>query len=137
MKIIIKFDEVRSFSVELGKIDEKKDTRAEFDGYRESNRIYRYYFIYKMIPENEGFLAYMSNDANNTKIEDVQFVTKNRGIFSLVLLKSRNKYELDNLIDQHVEDMQSIYDNKIVQHSMKVYVHLTEDQEEFFEFLRK
>ena len=137
MKINLKFDEARSFSVELGKIEEKKVARSEFDGIRESNRIYRYYFIYKMNPENEGFLAYMSNDANNTEIEDVQFVRRNSGIFSLILLKSRNKYELDNLIDQHVEDMQSIFDNKIVQHSMKVDVCLTEDQEEFFEFLRK
>ena len=133
MKVRIVFDEITEFNIELFKITEKKLENYVFDGVRDNNRTYKYYFLFR--EETGEFVDELRGIAENVSIKDYHIVSINSGIYCLVQLKGSNKYELDYIIDNYVDEHRSIYKNNIVQKSMKFELHLQDDKTELLGFL--
>lgn len=135
MRVKIQFDKSIEINIDLLKVTEEKLDRFVDDGVRESNRIYKFGFIYEIGPSNYEYLYLLTNMCHYNIIKDYQLVSDKGKVYCLILLSGSNKYELDYVIDEIMGTVMLQKTNKIVMKSMKFNMDLTEDRVEFLEFL--
>ena len=125
-------DEATNVKVEVYKLIEQKRNHMEFDGHRETNRIYSYYFSCVVVGEDDELWdnPFALFDFIRVRRLIARDLKKNECV--LFKLSSINKYQMDQAIDQLEMLVEGPGHYKLIKHNNYKF---TLDDTTIFDFL--
>ena len=136
MILKIVHDDLLEYNIKLNTINEKRIENAVYDGIRETNRRYSYYFLLKKnihddMPDiEEYFQGYYRMITRVFFFQDSKHPRYN---FFLVKIITHNKYDLDEVIDR-INSPQSLSPYVLVEKTIS-FSHLNDFNGEALSFL--
>ena len=99
MNSYIRLDEATKVLMETNKLFEQKLTHREFDGHRDTNRNYVFYFMAKTIGEDDELWDNPFALFDYIRVKRLIVKDSANEEFTVFKLQSINKYQIDQAID--------------------------------------
>ena len=102
MKTKIILDTVTEMVIQPYQLIEQKMRNFEFDGERETNRLYIYYVLVKQQDQNDEIWDNPFTNYAHIQLKTLMVHDQKHEMYLFMKISSINKYEIDHLID-HLE----------------------------------
>ncbi|MDY0317678.1 MAG: hypothetical protein RBQ64_03755 [Candidatus Izemoplasmatales bacterium] len=99
MKSYVRLDDASKVVIENFKLIEQKHNHREYDGYRETNRRYSYYFVVKVMGEDDEIWNNPFGAFDMINVKRLLVTNELQEECCLFKIHSINKYQIDQAID--------------------------------------